>query len=81
MLAQKGVQQSMSRKGNCYDNAVMERFFDTLKSEFFYLERFDTVEQLEAGLDEYIHYYNHERISMKLNGLSPVQFRKQVMSL
>jgi transposase InsO family protein len=71
----------MSRKGNCYDNAVMERFFGTLKSEFFYLEHFDTVEQLEAGLDEYIHYYNHERISMKLNGLSPVQFRKQVMSL
>jgi transposase InsO family protein len=70
----------MSRKGNCYDNAVMERFFGTLKSEFFYLERFDTVEQLEARLDEYIHYYNHERISMTLNGLSPVQFRKQVMS-
>jgi transposase InsO family protein len=80
-LAQRGLQQSMSRKGNCYDNAVMERFFGTLKSEFFYLERFDTVEQLEAGLDEYIHYYNHERISMKLNGLSPVQFRKQIMSL
>ncbi|WP_460044060.1 IS3 family transposase [Pseudomonas sp. S2_H01] len=80
-LAQKGLQQSMSRKGNCYDNAVMERFFGTLKSEFFYLERFDTVEQLEAGLDEYIHYYNHERISMKLNGLSPVQFRSQIMSL
>ncbi|SDH48726.1 IS3 family transposase, partial [Pseudomonas abietaniphila] len=39
------------------------------------------VEQLEAGLDEYIHYYNHERISMKLNGLSPVQFRDQIMSL
>lgn len=80
-LAQKGLQQSMSRKGNCYDNAVMERFFGTLKSEFFYLERFDTVEQLETGLDEYIHYYNHERISMKLNGLSPVQFRNQIMSL
>jgi transposase InsO family protein len=80
-LAQRGLQQSMSRKGNCYDNAVMERFFGTLKSEFFYLERFDTVEQLEAGLDEYIHYYNHERISLKLNGLSPVQFRKQIMSL
>ena len=70
----------MSRKGNCYDNAVMERFFGTLKSEFFYLNRFDSIEQLQTGLDEYIHYYNHERISLNLDSLSPVQFRNRALS-
>ena len=70
-----GLEQSMSRKGNCLDNATMESFFGTLKSEFYYRERFDSVAQLQAKLDEYIHYYNHERIKMKLNGLSPVAYR------
>lgn len=81
LLASRGLQQSMSRKGNCYDNAVMESFFGTLKSEFFHLEQFKTVEQLQVRLKEYIHYYNHERLSLKLNGLSPVQFRTRAMSL
>ncbi|MEB0133648.1 IS3 family transposase, partial [Pseudomonas sp. CCI2.4] len=76
-LEEMSLEQSMSRKGNCHDNATMESFFGTLKSEFFYRERFDSVAQLEAGLDEYIHYYNHERIKMKLNGLSPVAYRTQ----
>ncbi|MBX8582877.1 IS3 family transposase, partial [Pseudomonas cichorii] len=67
-LQQCGVKQSMSRKGNCLDNAAMESFFGTLKSEFFYLERFENIEELKAGLDEYIHYYNHDRIKLKLNG-------------
>ncbi|WP_043288344.1 IS3 family transposase, partial [Pseudomonas taiwanensis] len=71
------VKQSMSRKGNCLDNAAMESFFGTLKSEFFYLKRFESVEQLKAGLEEYIHYYNHDRIRLKLNGLSPVSYRTQ----
>lgn len=80
LLADRGLQQSMSRKGNCYDNAVMESFFGALKSEFFYQERFETIEQLQTGLEDYIHYYNHDRLSLKLNGLSPVQFRTQAMS-
>ena len=67
----------MSRKGNCLDNAAMESFFGTLKSEFFYLNKFDNVERLEDGLQQYIHYYNHERIRSKLKGLSPVQYRTQ----
>ena len=67
----------MSRKGNCYDNATMESFFGTLKTEFYYLNRFTSVDQLKAGLDDYIHYYNHERIKLKLKGLSPVQYRTQ----
>ncbi|MBN6722352.1 IS3 family transposase, partial [Pseudomonas capsici] len=76
-LKQRGVKQSMSRKGNCLDNAAMESFFGTLKSEFFYLRRFESVDELKAGLDEYIHYYNHERIKLRLNGLSPVDYRAQ----
>ena len=76
-LEKAGLEQSMSRKGNCLDNATMESFFGTLKSEYFYRERFDSVAQLQAGLDEYIHYYNHDRIKMKLGGLSPVAYRAQ----
>jgi putative transposase len=78
MLEEKCVDQSMSRKGNCHDNAPMESFFGTLKSEFFHLNKFTSVEQLQAGLAEYIHYYNHDRIKMKLGGLSPVQYRTQL---
>ena len=77
LLAQKGVTQSMSRKANCLDNATMESFFGTLKVEFFHLNRFESLEQLQTGIQQYIHYYNHERIKLKLKGLSPVQYRTQ----
>ncbi|SAL49877.1 integrase [Caballeronia telluris] len=77
LLDQHGLTQSMSRKANCYDNAAMESFFGTLKSEFFRLNRFDSVEALKAGIRQYIHYYNHKRIKLKLNGLSPVMYRTQ----
>ena len=69
----------MSQKGDCSDNAVIESFFGTLKAEFFYLAEFHNVEQLEAGLHDYIHYYNHERISLKLKGLRPVQYRAKAV--
>ncbi|WP_410198232.1 IS3 family transposase [Acinetobacter baumannii] len=76
-LAENGLTQSMSRKGNCLDNASMESFFGILKSECFYGEKFNSVEELEKTVKEYIHYYNHERIKVKLKGLSPVQYRTQ----
>lgn len=76
-LQDRGVKQSMSRKGNCLDNAAMESFFGTLKSEFFHLQRFECIEQLKRGVDEYIRYYNHDRIKLKLGGLSPVAYRAQ----
>lgn len=75
MLCERAVVQSMSRKGNCLDNAAMESFFGTLKAEFFRLERFSSVAQLRNGIRDYIHYYNHDRIKLKLKGLSPVQYR------
>lgn len=77
MLAEQGIVQSMSRKGNCLDNAAMESFFGILKSEFFHLNKFSSVEELKTGLAEYIDYYNHRRTKMKLNGLSPVKYRTQ----
>jgi putative transposase len=80
MLDERGMVQSMSRKGNCLDNAAMESFFAVLKTEFFYMKKFASVEELEAGIRRYIHYYNHDRIKLKLNGLSPVQFKRQQLA-
>jgi len=76
-LEQKGIIQSMSRKGNCLDNSVMENFFGLLKSELLYLQEFDSIEHFKQELIEYIDYYNHRRIKCKLKGLSPVQYRIQ----
>ena len=76
-LKEKGIRQSMSRKGNCLDNAVMENFFGLLKSELLYLREFESFEEFKEELVKYIYYYNHQRIKGKLKGLSPVQYRIQ----
>ena len=76
-LKQHGIKQSMSRKGNCLDNALMEGFFGTLKCETIYIEKPKSIEQLEQQIHEYIHYYNNERIQLKIKGLSSVQYRTQ----
>ena len=78
-LKAHGMTQSMSRKGNCLDNAVMENFFGTLKSECFYLREFRSVSALRKAVEDYIYYYNNERISLKLKGLSPVEYRTQAL--
>lgn len=80
-LKQRGMLQSMSRKGNCLDNAAMESFFGVLKSEFYYTKRFTDADDFIEELKEYIWYYNHERIKTKLKGLSPVQYRNQSLFL
>ncbi|HEY0899938.1 MAG TPA: IS3 family transposase [Sphingobacteriaceae bacterium] len=74
-LQERGVRQSMSRKGNCLDNAVMESFFGILKSELFYTKKYTTLEELKKDIKNYIKYYNNDRIKLKLNGKSPVQYR------
>ena len=74
-LSDKGVLQSMSRKGNCLDNAIMENFFGLLKSELLYLREFKNVDEFIEELKNYIFYYNNKRIKSKLKGLSPVDFR------
>nr|WP_245985466.1 IS3 family transposase [Epilithonimonas hominis] len=75
LLKKKGIIQSMSRKGNCLDNAVIENFFGTLKSEMFYTKNFKTIKELKKEIKEYINYYNHDRIRLNLKGKSPVQYR------
>ena len=76
-LEGKGIQPSMSRKGNSPDNGMMESFFGILKSEMFYgyEKTFHSLEQLEQAIVDYIDYYNNKRIKIKLKGLSPVQYR------
>lgn len=76
-LKEHNIIQSMSRKGNCLDNAVIENFFGLLKSELLYLKEFESMEHFKIELENYIHYYNHKRIKTKLKGLSPVQYRVQ----
>lgn len=74
-LQKRGIMQSMSRKGNCYDNSVMENFFGIMKSEFLYLKEFESVELFKLELEKYIEYYNNKRIKAKLKGMSPIQYR------
>jgi len=74
-LRAKGIRQSMSRKGNCLDNAVMEGFFGHLKSELLYLQEFNSLEHFTAELTEYLDYYNNRRIKEKLKGMSPVEYK------
>jgi putative transposase len=78
LLAKKGLTQSMSRKGNCHDNASMESFFAVLKTEYFHLQKFESAEELQSGVAEYIRYYNTDRIKMRLGGLTPVAYRNQL---
>ena len=74
LLSEHNIRQSMSRKGNCMDNGAMENFFGRLKVEMFYGEHFETVDEFINCLNEYIHYYNNERIVSKLK-MSPVKYR------
>ena len=81
-LLNKGIRQSMSRKGNCYDNCVIEIFFGTMKNEMFYGHEyeFETLEDLEKAMHEYISYYNNQRIITKLKGLTPIKYRHQSLN-
>ena len=74
-LKGRSLIQSMSRKGNCLDNAMMENFFGLMKSELLYLQEWDSVEQFAKELVKYIRYYNNDRIKLRLKGMSPVQYR------
>ncbi|MDM1772720.1 IS3 family transposase [Acinetobacter indicus] len=75
LLNEKGIIQSMSRKGNCLDNAIIENFFGILKSELFYLQKFNSIEELKKEIKQYIYYYNNDRIKSNLNKMSPIQYR------
>ncbi len=79
MLPESGLTQSMSRKGNCLDNAVAENFFALLKTEMYHNKQFEDADDLIAHIDEYIEYYNTKRIKVKLKGLTPIEYRNQAL--
>jgi putative transposase len=64
VLAKNGITQSMSRKGNCLDNAIIENFFGIIKSELFYINKFNSIEHLKREIEDYIKYNNKERIKL-----------------
>ena len=79
-LKDKGILQSFSRKGNCMDNSLMENFFGIMKNEMYYDHEFDSLEELKEAMEEYILYYNKERINAKRKGLPPLVYRQQSLS-
>ena len=74
-LKENKIFQSMSRKGNCYDNSVMENFFGILKQEMYYGTTYYSFDELKEAIERYIKYYNEKRIKEKLGWMSPVQYR------
>ena len=83
ILEEKGIFQSMSRKGNCLDNSPMENFFGKMKNEMFYgfENTFESLDNLKQAMIDYIHYHNNFRITVKGKGLTPLQIRNQALSL
>ena len=79
MLKAKGIRQSMSRKGNCLDNAAEENFFGLLKSELHYLQKAHSLEHFKQELADYLDYYNNRRIRAKLKGLPSAIHRQQAL--
>lgn len=76
MLEKASIDQSMSGKGNCYDNAHMESFFHTYKSEMYYTERFDDLEDFKTKTKQYLRFYNKKRLHSSLSYMSPAEYAK-----
>lgn len=74
-LKRNRIYQSMSRKGNCYDNSIMENFFGVMKQEMYYGCVYYSYEELKYAIENYIDYYNNQRIKQKLSWMSPVEYR------
>jgi transposase InsO family protein len=79
-LKRERIFQSMSRKGNCLDNSVMENFFGILKQEIYYGVVYYSFEELKSEIERYIKYYNEERIKERLGWSSPVQYRLRYLA-
>ena len=78
-LDQQGMIQSMSRVGKCIDNGPMEAFWGTLKAEQYYLNKYYSIEALQQAIEEYIEFYNTQRLQAKLKGLTPIEYRNQAL--
>jgi transposase InsO family protein len=81
-LKSRGIKQSFSRKGNCMDNSLMENFFGLLKNEMYYGHEYEfkSIDDLKKAIEDYIKWYNEERINVKRKGLSPLEYRQQSLS-
>ena len=73
--------QSMSRVGKCIDNGPMEGFWGIVKSEMYYLSKFDTYDELKAAIDEFIYFYNTERLQAGIGGMSPIEYRESLQEV
>ena len=81
LLRSNGIVQSMSRKGNCLDNAIIENFFGTVKAEMFYVNKYKSIKDLQKDIIEYVDYYNNERIRLNLKGMSPMEYRAHMLEV
>lgn len=79
-LKKNRIFQSMSRKGNCYDNSPMENFFGIMKQEMYYGQVYNSFGELKEAIEKYIHYYNERRSKASLGYRSPVEYRKQMLA-
>ncbi|NLK95233.1 MAG: IS3 family transposase [Clostridiales bacterium] len=79
-LKEEKIFQSMSRKGNCHDNSVIENFFGLLKQEMYYGVVYYSYKELKSEIERFIKYYNEQRIKQKLGWMSPVQYRVHLMA-
>jgi len=79
-LKENKIFQSMSRKGNCHDNSVMENFFGLIKQEMYYGVVYYSYEELKSAIEKYIKYYNEKRIKEKLGWMSPVEYRLSLLA-
>lgn len=77
-LEQSGMIGSHSRKGNCLDNACIESFFSHLKTEMLYISEFNSIDELNQAVNDYISFYNNERFQKKLGDRSPVEYRRAI---
>jgi putative transposase len=81
LLKSHGIVQSMSRKGNCLDNAIIENFFGTVKAEMFYVKKYKSIKELQKDIIEYVKYYNYDRIRLNLKGMSPMEYRAHMLNV
>ena len=81
ILKEKGIIQSMSRRGNCLDNSLMENFFGKMKNEMFYgyEKEYSSFDEFQRAVKKYIDYYNNERIQAKTKWMPPVKYREASM--
>ncbi|SDC53920.1 Integrase core domain-containing protein, partial [Melghirimyces thermohalophilus] len=80
MLDRVDLTPSMSRRGNCFDNACIESFFSHLKAEALYLHGIQDITETQRCIEEYIQFYNEQRIQRRLKKLTPVEYRRQLVA-